>query len=93
LGKLTRNIQCNSSHAGNELTRQLELSERLLKQQRKDKGKLYSIHAQKVECITKGKANKPYEFGCNVAMVSSSKGNWVVGINAIYVIIHMTVIP
>lgn len=84
LSRLTRDIQRKSSQADDELIRQLALSERLLKQQRKDKGKLYSIHAPEVECIAKGKANKRYEFGCKVAMVSTSKDNWVVGIDAVH---------
>ena len=29
--------------------------------------KLYNWHALEVECIGKGKADKPYEFGCKVS--------------------------
>jgi len=74
-GRLTRDIQRKFSHAGDELTRQLELSERLLKQQQNDKGKLYSIHAPEVECISKGQIHKHYEFDCEVSMVSTSRDN------------------
>ena len=62
----------------------LELAKRLFQQKRKDKGKLYSIHAPEVECISKGKAHKRYEFGCKVRMVTTSKGNWILGIDAIH---------
>ena len=32
-------------------------------QQRQRKPKVYSLHAPEVECIGKGKAHRPYEFG------------------------------
>jgi IS5 family transposase len=35
------------------------------------------VHAPEVECISKGKAHKRYEFGCKVALGVSSKGGWV----------------
>ena len=30
-----------------------------------------------MECISKGKAHKRYEFGCKVALAVTSKGGWV----------------
>jgi IS5 family transposase len=36
---------------------------RVLEQKPKDKNKLYRLHAPEVECISKGKARQPYEFG------------------------------
>lgn len=39
---------------------------RVLDQKPKDKDKLYSHHAPEVECIGKGKARQPYEFGVKV---------------------------
>src|SRR5262245_61775719 len=41
-----------------------------------------SVHAPEVECIAKGKAHKKYEFGCKVAFVTTSKSNWIVGVEA-----------
>ncbi|WP_342224883.1 transposase [Rickettsia endosymbiont of Urophora cardui] len=38
---------------------------------------LYSFHAPEVECIGKGKRNKPYEFGNKVAVVVSGRRNFV----------------
>jgi IS5 family transposase len=32
--------------------------------------KVYSLHAPEVECIGKGKARMPYEFGCKVSIVT-----------------------
>ncbi len=45
--------------------------------QRQRGWKLYSLHAPEVECIGKGKARAPYEFGCKVSVatpVTSPKG-------------------
>jgi transposase, IS5 family len=53
--------------------RLLGLVERLLAQQPKDKNKLYSLHAPEVVCITKGKAHKPYEFGCKVGIAATNR--------------------
>ena len=60
----------------------LDQVERIHAQQRHDKNKLYSVHAPEVECIAKGKVHKRYEFGVKVGLVSTSKGNWIVGAKA-----------
>jgi IS5 family transposase len=57
----------------------LQRAQRLLAQKREDKNKLYSVHEPQVECIAKGKAHKPYEFGVKAGVVTTSKGNWVIG--------------
>ena len=57
----------------------LTLADRLLEQKRDDKNKLYSIHEPQVECIAKGKAHKPYEFGVKAGFVTTSVGNWITG--------------
>ncbi len=45
-------------------TRPLHLAGRVLGQKRRQRGKkVYSLHAPEVECIGKGKARAPYEFG------------------------------
>jgi IS5 family transposase len=33
--------------------------------------KVYSIHAPEVECIGKGKAHKPYEFGVKISVATT----------------------
>lgn len=40
-------------------------------QQRHSQEKLYSWHAPETECIGKGKAHKPYEFGCKVSVTTN----------------------
>ncbi|EMI66581.1 hypothetical protein LEP1GSC072_0694, partial [Leptospira noguchii str. Bonito] len=41
-------------------------------------------HSPEVECISKGKSHKRYEFGCKVSLVTTSKSNWVVGVQALH---------
>ncbi len=45
---------------------------------------LYSFHAPEVECIGKGKLNKPYEFGNKVGIAVSGRGNFIVGIKSFH---------
>jgi IS5 family transposase len=44
---------------------------RIAHQKRGDRGYLYSWHATEVECISKGKARAPYEFGCKVSIATN----------------------
>jgi transposase, IS5 family len=49
----------------------LSLSRRVLWQDHHQRGqKVYALHAPEVECIGKGKARAPYEFGCKVSVVT-----------------------
>src|SRR6202012_1651690 len=42
----------------------------LFQHQRQRGQKVYSLHAPEVECIGKGKARAPYEFGCKVSVAT-----------------------
>ena len=57
----------------------LERAARIHAQQRNDKNKLYALHAPEVECIGKGKARKPYEFGVKVSLAVTHKQGLMVG--------------
>ena len=57
----------------------LERVQRILQQQPKDKNKLYALHAPEVECIGKGKAKKPYEFGVKASIAVTHKSGLMVG--------------
>jgi IS5 family transposase len=57
---------------------------RVLNQKREDKNKLYSFHAPEVECISKGKAHKKYEFGCKVGIVTTSNKNFILAAAAFH---------
>lgn len=84
LGCVIRDIRRKCPRPAPALKSLLERSERILRQQRHDSPKLYSVHAPEVECLAKGKAHRPYEFGCKVAVVTTAKTNWVVGISAVH---------
>ena len=55
---------------------------RILTQKTKDKNKLYALHAPEVECISKGKARNPYEFGVKVTLATTLKEGLVVGMRS-----------
>ena len=57
----------------------LERAERIRAQRKKDKNKLYALHAPEVECISKGKARNRYEFGVKVSLAITHKQGLIVG--------------
>ena len=61
------------------LSAELTLAKRLLRQQRHDKDKLYSLHEPHVACISKGKAHKKYEFGNKVSLCVTNKEGFILG--------------
>jgi len=79
LGRVLREIERQKKTPSNELAKLLETARRIHAQQRHDKNKIYSVHEPAVECIAKGKAGKPYEFGNKVSVAVSSRGGWFVG--------------
>ena len=68
-----------SAKASSDLRMWLERAERIRTQQRYTKNKLYALHAPEVECISKGKARNPYEFGVKVSLVVTHKQGLMVG--------------
>jgi IS5 family transposase len=79
LGRVTRDLFRKVENPDQELLYYLRISNQILSQSKTSKNKIYSIHAPEVECISKGKAHKRYEFGVKVGISSTSKGNWVIG--------------
>jgi len=66
------------------LEKLLSISDKVLSQERSSKNKIYSIHETEVECISKGKPHKKYEFGCKVGFVTSATSNWIIGAKAFH---------
>jgi len=62
-----------------QLQTMLTRAERICTQERKSKNKLYALHAPEVECISKGKARKPYEFGVKASVAVTHKSGLVIG--------------
>ncbi len=54
-------------------------AKRILSQKPKDKHKLYALHAPEIECLAKGKARKPYEFGVKLSITTTHKEGLVLG--------------
>jgi IS5 family transposase len=89
LGRVVRDIQRNAPQwqgqiADEPLRELVAMAERLLAQTRTSKNKLYSVHAPEVECICKGKVHQRYEFGCKTSVATTSKSNWIVGVQALH---------
>ena len=57
----------------------VERATRLHRQRPKDKNKLYALHAPEVECIGKGKARRPYEFGVKASIAVTHKSGLIIG--------------
>ncbi len=79
LGRVLRDLQRKLAQRESSVRERigvwLERAHRLLTQRPKDNQKLYALHAPEVECISKGKARNPYEFGVKVGIaVSARKG-------------------
>ena len=93
VGRLQREIERKATAIGQAvreaLGQTLDKAARIVDQsgQRKAAGgqrKLYSFHAPEVDCISKGKARTPYEFGVKVGIASTLKGNLIVGSRAFH---------
>lgn len=80
---VSRQLNKVPEHLKPKVTRLLHQVERLLKQQPKDRRKLYSLHAPEVECIAKGKSRQPYEFGVKVSVATTHKEGLVVGMRSL----------
>ena len=74
--KLDRQDEVQRAKAANILARVKRLLEQM------PKNKCYSLHAPEVECIAKGKARQPYEFGVKVTVATTHKECLVVGMRS-----------
>lgn len=72
--ELERNLPAESRHHDN-----VQLFKRVLGQKRSDSGKVYSLHEPQVQCISKGKEHKKYEFGNKVSVVHTQNTGVIVG--------------
>lgn len=81
LGRVLRDLRRKVPEPDHALETLLGLCERLHAQERTDSKKLYSLHESDVQCISKGKAHKRYEFGQKVSVATTNRANWIVGID------------
>jgi IS5 family transposase len=82
LGRVMRDIDRKVEKKDERLASLLALSQRIFDQKRDDKNKVYSVHAPEVECISKGKAHKRYEFGVKVSLVTTNQKAFIIGAKA-----------
>lgn len=82
LREVQRKVPTASTESRSSLARLsalMERAERIRTQQRKDKHKLYALHAPEVECISKGKARQRYEFGVKTSIAVTHRSGLMVG--------------
>jgi IS5 family transposase len=76
LGRLIRDIRRKiggQEHMAAAFEAPLARASQIRSQQQRQRGwKLYSFHAPEVECIGKGKASAPYEFGVKASIVTTN---------------------
>ena len=93
VGRLSREMDRKANMLGQAvraaLGEVLNKANRIAAQSAQRKGvrgqpKLYAWHAPEVDCISKGKARRPYEFGVKVGIASTFKGNLIVGARAFH---------
>ena len=81
LGRLIREItgKLSPEQYESRVGELLSMAERVFKQRRQDKDKLYSYFEPETACIAKGKASKKYEFGSKASITSTYKSNFIIG--------------
>lgn len=76
---MERQLDSVSDTGRSALTELIGRTRRILSQKQKDRNKLYALHAPEVECLAKGKARTPYEFGVKVSITTTHKEGLVGG--------------
>ena len=72
-GRLVRELKRNLKENHN-YDKLLGIFEAILSRRRNSRKKIYSIHEPEVQCISKGKEHKKYEFGNKVSIIRSATG-------------------
>ena len=75
-GRLVRELERNLAKEGllGDFIKEIALYYKVLAQKKNDKDKIYSLHEPEVECISKGKEHKKYEFGDKVSFIRTWNG-------------------
>ena len=77
-GRLVRELE-RKLPAINDYQLELDLYKKILLQKRNDKQKIYSVHEPDVQCISKGKEHKKYEFGSKVSITTTKNSGVIIG--------------
>jgi len=73
-GRPVREVERKPGSGVDDYRDELDLYKRVLAQKKKDKNKIYSLHEVDVQCISKGKEHKLYEFGNKVSITRTGSG-------------------
>ena len=72
-GRLVRELERNLGE-NRQYDELLSIFNKILLQRRNSSHKIYSIHEPDIQCISKGKEHKKYEFGNKVSIIRSATG-------------------
>jgi IS5 family transposase len=78
-----RDVQHNAGGITCTLNTRIETGQRLYAQQRNSKEKLHPRQRHRVECIVKGRATTPYEFGLKISAAVTSEEDAMIGMRSI----------
>ncbi len=79
-GRLVRDLKNKLSKEAFERRKdEIGLFERVLRQKRQDKDKIYSLPEPHTQCIAKGKQHRPYEFGSKASFIIGRNSGIVLG--------------
>lgn len=76
-GRLVRELE--RKLPPNEHQATLTLFKRVLSQKKTDSHKIYSLHEPHVQCMSKGKEHKKYEFGSKVSITATKTTGVIIG--------------
>jgi transposase, IS5 family len=77
-GRLVRELERKLS-ADCPSRKELFLFQQVLSQQKNDTHKIYSLHEPHVQCMSKGKEYKKYEFGTKVSIITTKHSGVIIG--------------
>ena len=76
-GRLVRELERKLTAGSYALD--LALFSQVLAQKKQDSNKIYSLHEPEVQCISKGKEHKKYEFGSKVSITVTQNSGVIIG--------------
>jgi IS5 family transposase len=76
-GRIVRELERNLP--ADTYAEEIVLFKRVLAQKRADKNKVYALHEPDVQCISKGKEHKKYEFGNKASIICTQSTGVIVG--------------
>ncbi len=77
-GRLVRELERNLS-PDSRYQSDIDLFKRILSQKKSDSHKVYSVHEPDVQCLSKGKEHKKYEFGNKVSIIYTQTTGVIIG--------------